>query len=637
MLPRRLFTYRKVIIHKRIYSQCIKHESIINKIIDIINDDDRKFDRNNSNNYNIFKQYWEYNSNQYTPKSLLPHVNKNNQQSRNNHENISFVNNIAYDKFRDFVLKNKDKSVIVRGLYRRELIYNINDSIIRSKIINDVSGSNNSNSIAKQDAFVWCLNDTITTNDLTMILDLYILYYKSNPDLKLDKLLASKLLSTITFNNPKINHIILNQYIQLDDLFKSRDETLMLTNFQFYSLDIMTQSLVDNLLLQKLMKRKLMTATLESSLKHSDKQIKLNIAYSLIKSDCRINNPAGVHTTWYQIENLFDSITEHDTRVICNVFKIFIKNKSYNDNCTDILKKLPKTYIYNNPLLLPEVLNFISKTSSLELAKEVIQNMREYTSTTIQELLWNSRNYLSALLTMQLEFQDYKNSNETIKRIEELYGSLSSQEYIIIIRELLKKNDTNAVLQTVKFLDSIPLRKRIPLYPAVIDKFLEWNYNKESSPLNKKIFPLINEFLMKAHQEDPGHELSMWEYISSIYIKYLVKANSNSSSQDTKMEYLDLAKYIYIRSTTSIERGAYSHNPWVVQTPSEIKLKITRINRLVILRTISVSAKAMNREDIYLWCSSVLNDLGVSNSELKTDWTVKKIARNKRKESSPAK
>lgn len=641
MLPRRLFTYRKATIQKRLYSQITKHKSIINKIIEIVSNEDRKFDRNNSNNYNIFKQYWEHNSKQYTSQSLSLHVNNNNEQSTNNnipttnHENISFVNNIAYEKFRDFILKNKDKSSIVRGLYRRELIYNINDPILRSKIIRDISNDMNSYNISRQDAFIWCLNDTITTNDITMIFDLYILYYKSNQNLKLDILLASKLLSTITFNNPKINHIILDQYIQLNELFQTHNEDLMLTNFQFYSLDVMTQSLTDNLLLQKTVKRKLMNATLESSLRNSDKQIKLNVAYSLIKSDCRINNPAGVHTTWYQIENLFDSITEHDTRVISNVFKIFNKNKSYNDNCTDILKKLPKTYIYNNPLLLPEILNFISRTSSLNLAKEVIQNMREYTSTTIQELLWNSKNYLSALLNMQLQFQDYKNSNDTIKRIEELYGSLSSQEYMIIIRELLKKNDMNIILQTVKLLDSIPLKKRIPLYPLVIDKFLEWNLNKEPSTLNEKIFPLINEFLMKAHQEDPRHELSMWEYISAIYIKYLIKVNPQTLVQNSKTDYLDLAKYIYIRSTTLSEKHAYSQNPWMIQTPSEIKLKITRKNRLVILRTISVSAKAMNREDIYLWCCSVFNDLGVPNSELKMDLIVKKAAREKRKESSP--
>lgn len=647
MLPRRLFTYRNVTLQKRLYSQPTKDALIVNKIIEIINDKDQKFNTkysnsNNNNNINnyyyIFRQYWEHNSKQYFDNDLSSRpVNNINEPSINNniptthHKNISIVNNIAYDNFIDFILRNKDKSFIVRGFYRRELLYNINDPVIRSRIIKDIATNIDSNNISKHDAFLWCLNDTITTGDITMILDLYILYYKSNPTLKLDKLLASKLLSTITFNNPKINHILLDQYIQLDNLFQSYNETLILTNFQFYSLDIMTQSLTDNLLLQKLMKRKLMNAALESSLKDSDKQLKLNVAYSLIKSDCRINNPAGVHTTWYQIENLFDSITEHDIRTVCNVFKIFNKNKSYNDNCLDILEKLPNSYIYNNPLLLPEVLNFISKISSLEMAKKVIQNMRQYTTTNIQELLWNSKNYLSALLAMQLEFQDYKNSNETIKRIEELYGSLSSQEYTIIIRELLKKNETDTILQTVKLLDSIPLKKRITLYPMVIDKFLEWNLTKQST-LNEKIFPLINEFLMKAHQEDPKYELSMWEYISSIYIKYLVKGNSQATAQHSKTEYLDLAKYIYIRSTaSSSEKNIYSYNPWLEQIPSDIKLKITRKNRLVILRTICGSAKAMKRNDIYLWCCSVFNELGVPNSELKTDWKMKKAARNKRR------
>ncbi|KAG0668290.1 hypothetical protein C6P45_004850 [Maudiozyma exigua] len=643
MLPRRLFTYRNATLQKRLYSQSTKDALIVNKIIEIINDKDQKYSTkysNNNNNINnyyyIFRQYWEHNSKQYfTNRLSSPPVNNINESSINksipaiHHKNISIVNNIAYDNFMDFILRNKDKSFIVRGFYRRELLYNINDPIIRSKIIKDIDTNIDSNNISKQDAFLWCLNDTITTGDLTMILDLYILYYKSNPNLQLDKLLASKLLSAITFNNPKINHILLDQYIQLDNLFQSYNETLMLTNFQFYSLDIMTQSLTDNLLLQKIMKRKLMNATLEPSLKDSDKQLKINVAYSLIKSDCRINNPAGVHTTWYQIENLFDSITEHDLRTICNVFKIFNKNKAYNDNCLDILEKLPNSYIYNNPLLLPEVLNFISKISSLEMAKKVIQNMRQYTTTNIQELLWNSKNYLSALLSMQLEFQDYKNSNETIKRIEELYGSLSSQEYTIIIRELLKKNKADTILQAVKLLDSIPLKKRITLYPIVIDRFLEWNLTKQST-LNEKIFPLINEFLIKAHQEDPRHELSMWEYISSIYIKYLVKGNSQAIVQDSKTEYLDLAKYIYIRSTTSSEKNIYSYNPWLVQIPSDIKLKITRKNRLVILRTISGSAKAMKRNDIYLWCCSVFNELGVPNLELKTDWIMKKAAWNKR-------
>jgi len=571
----------------------------------------------------MIQEYWKYRLEILSSFTIVP-VNKENLSE------LSLVHNIPFHNFIQFIQKHKQNSSVSRGLYRREIIYNLGDTKLISEIIRQLSPYPYDPNSSQADIFMWCLNDAINSQDFTMLIDLYILYYKLYPESQLDTKLASKLLSTISFNNPKINNVLLENYIQLEKLFQSHEEKLPLTNFQFYTLNIMAQSLKNTPLLEKEVKRQLMNATLESSSLNGDKQNQLNIAYSLLKSDGKLNNPAGVLAVWSQIKNRCNPITQHDPRVIFHIFKIFNKNTAYNAECRKLLEELPPTYICNNPLLLPEVLRYISRTSSLQLAQTIIHNMRSFSSQSVQVLLWNSKDYLSSLFGMQLRFQDYKNSNQTMKRIEELYGSLSTHEYMSITQQLLQNKSNETILQAIKLLDSIPVHKRLPLYPMIIDKLLEWNKNK-GSKLNENIFPLINEFLMKIHRVDYKHELPLWEYISAIYMKYLVGEASLSKNR-TKCNNLDLAKYIYLKSSRKIDGKICSYNPWSVQNPMDIRIKITKRNRLVILRTIADRSLGLKRNDIYMWCCSVLNSLGVLLSELKTDRDIRMESRNESKE-----
>ncbi|SMN17936.1 similar to Saccharomyces cerevisiae YJL209W CBP1 Mitochondrial protein that interacts with the 5'-untranslated region of the COB mRNA and has a role in its stability and translation [Maudiozyma saulgeensis] len=604
--------------YKKLYSQTTtKGQSLVNNITDIINNDKIL---NGQNNYMI-REYWKYRSETVSSDANL-HVNKQNLFE------LSLVHNIEFNKFVQFVKKNNQISSTSRGLYRREIIYNIRDRKLISEVIGRISTDPYDSNMSEKEIFMWCLNDAIKTQDFPMVIDLYILYHNLYPESKLDTKLASKILSATSFNNPKINDILLRNYLRLEDLFQTQKMVLPLTNFQFYTLNIMAQSLRKAPHLEKEVKRQLMTATLESSLLNGDNQSQLNIAYSLIKFDCNINNPAGVLVVWNQIKDMCNPVTQHDPRVIFNIFKIFNKNTAYNNECAKLIEELSPVYICNNPLLLPEILRYISRTSSLQLAQSIIRNMRSFASQSIQVLLWNSKDYLSSLFEMQLSFQDYKNSNQTMKRIEELYGSLSTQEYMVIAQQLLRNKSTETILQALKLLDSIPAQKRLPLYPMIINKLLEWDKQK-GSKLNESVFPLINEFLMKVHRIDHKHELPLWEYIAAIYTKFLVDGVPSSKNKINKSN-LDLAKYLYIKSSTNMSDKICSYNPWSMQNPMDIKIKLTKRNRLVILRTIADSSKKLNRYDIYMWCCSMLNSLGVLTSELKTDWEMRKQSRNRK-------
>lgn len=617
---------------------------LINEIVDLINENKPL----TTENKKLFRKYW--NNFSSIANSNIP-VNKDNYNVKTNIFKETIINKVDFSKCINFIKENRLESSTSRGLYRRELLYNIkNKDLIKNIIIELDPSTQYSNSLDftnKSEIFYWCLNDCINTNDYLMAIDLYLEYYSLYPDCSLDEKLASRLLSTISFNDPKFNYLHLEKYLALTNLLKQKKSHLILSNFQFYSLYVLAHSLNKSPLLKKETLRELMDAELEN---HSDAN-RLDVAYSLIKMDCKMNNASGVYVTWLKIKNYCDPVTKHDPRIIFDVFRICNKNKAYRKVCSDILSILPSSYICNNPMLLPEVINYISKIGSLKLARTIIQDMRLFTTIEMQELLWSSKIYLSALFKMQLKFQDYENSNETTKRIEELFGSLSSADYLVIAEQILDKKSTENIIRAIKLLDSLPISKSFSIYPVVINKLLKWKMLGEMKS-NDNILALINEILTKANQKDPRHDLPLWDYISAIYIKSLVNTTnvtipSSNLREERNSHYkksslsctvktdknLDMVKFIYLRSSASNNSTLHivHYNPWSAQSPDDIYLKLTKRNRLIILRTIAYKAIQLKREDIFAWCCSVMNTLGLSVEELKIDWNIRlqsKLRRN---------
>lgn len=590
----------------------------------------------------VFRKYWG-------------HMGKHEIPSEGNTPDKSVAATVAPERLQEWVQRNKDVSSTSRGFYRRELIYNIGNPLVVGRILKAVKPLQDTTvPLGDAEIFYWCINDSIETGDHVMALDLYVLYYRMRPQMPLSVPLASKLLATVTFNDPRLNHISLQKYLRLSELFSARKTVLPLTSFQYYSIMVIANNEKNNKDLRKQVLNELLSAQIQTSLDWATQQ-KLRVAYDLIKRDCRINNPAGVKMTWDKIKDWCDPLTQMDPRIIYSVFHKFNASVVYRNLCQDILARLPPMYVCNNPLLLPEVLKYIAQTSSLEQARALIQNMRRYTTADVQELLWNSRPYLSALFEMQLHFHDYENSNQTRKRMEEQTGSLSSKEYKIIVDQLLvetgfadqgngedmqavplsKEERAKNVLQVIKLLDTLPGYKSSPIYPTVLSKLMKWDTSANLS-LNINVFPLVNEILTKMDKSDPSHKSNFWEYLSPIYIRSLIDteqyearrsctlqdADTQTESVHCSGESLDLAKYLYLKSQPS--HNEFGHfNPWAVQNPMEINLKVTRKNSLPILRTIAYGARRFQRYDIFLWCCSTLKKEGVSTEELEADWTMR--------------
>ena len=127
----------------------------------------------------MIQEYWKYRLEILSSFTIVP-VNKENLSE------LSLVHNIPFHNFIQFIQKHKQNSSVSRGLYRREIIYNLGDTKLISEIIRQLSPYPYDPNSSQADIFMWCLNDAINSQDFTMLIDLYILYYKLYPESQLD-------------------------------------------------------------------------------------------------------------------------------------------------------------------------------------------------------------------------------------------------------------------------------------------------------------------------------------------------------------------------------------------------------------------------------------------------------------------
>lgn len=542
----------------------------------------------------------------------------------------TLLDEIPLYTFAQFLNENRRNSSTVRGCYRREMLFNCNNNIEKvNELIKELRLSEK-DSKSREDVLSLCIKDSLHTKDVVMAADLFILYAEINSREPLRDDLCSTIISALAFENPRYDHMHLIKYLELHNLYSERNSMMKLSQIQIVTLCNKTLSLEDAPILTKETLNRIMNTELTAYEKSRNE--KITAAYHLIEKDCAINNAAGVFLTWTKIKDFYTSITKHDPRIVYKIIKIFTSHKAYRSISKDIILQLPPEYYCNNPLILPTVIDYTTKVVNLSLAKEVMENVNKYIQPENTQIVLFSKRCLSSLLRMHLIFKDPQGVDRVLKQIVDIFGKHSEENILALVSQMLRVKTLDNISKAIQLVNSIPPRHALLAYGSIISKIVEWQIASDGR-FDVKSMPLINELLMKAHKQDPEHKSSLWNVISSLFIKKLVHyrnfqrkiVSTAGSHTPRKLDTinLDLAKLIYIRSDNKTVRFSKIHyNPFIRSSPQKVILKITNTNRFVILRNIALSAIKGRRRDIFRWCCSELYKNGMPIKELLIDWNM---------------
>lgn len=514
------------------------------------------------------------------------------------------------DTFSKFIKNNKNDSSTVRGFYRREVIFNREtlpkiQSLVGNRVYNDV--------------LTFCIQDSISTKDIVIAADLFLLYYKLYNQESIRHDLLSEIISAIAFKHPKHDRLHLIKFLQLVKMVKSKKQQLKLNTSQTSALCDKALSL-DNV--PSLTKQVLLHVMSHYDNSYSiPRSTDLLPEYNLIHADYTSRNAAGVYSTWTKISNYYSSIADHDPRILFMVMRTCLNNKNYKKICKDIISKLsPNTYC-NDPLILPIIIDYITKSADLSLAEHIMNNVNEHIIPDNTQNVLFSKRFLSSLLKMHLKFNDSKGVDSVLKQIHDTFGAYSQENYQAIVSHLLKTKTLDNIVKAVNIVTTIPQKQALLAYSSIINAIVEWQI-ASNGRFDKKSLPLIEQLLVKAHKQDLSHKSALWSIIASLYIKRLVhyKNFRKYNSVDTDTTNLDLAKLIFLKSDKYNQICDY--NPFTHSSPQNIILKLTNKNRIIILKNIALNAIKGHRKDIFLWCCTELYHSGVPTKELLLDWHI---------------
>lgn len=557
-----------------------------------------------------FKDYWRYVS---TTKNATNSV----------------LRRLPTDSIAQFVNENKLNSSTVRGFYRREMIYNLHD-FQRIKELAEKLDIDQELIKSKPDILTFCITDSLRTKDILIAVEVYLLYYELYPTEPLNNSLCQSIISALTFENPRYDHIHLLKFLELDRLHETKDTTMSLSRTQIAAICNKALALEHSPILTKNVLNRVMNIELTPI---SDfRNDKIIAAYHLIQRDCAINNAAGVFLTWTTIKNYYTSVEKHDPRIIYKLINIFTHHKAYRKACKELITSLDPYFYSNNPLLLPCLIDFATKTNNLPLATELINNVNEHLDKNNTQVVLFSKRCLSSMLRMHLKFKDSKGVDRVLKYIQETFGKHSEENLSSIVSHLVEIKSFESLKKAVQLVEGFPIKRSLLAYGSIINKMVEWQIASDDR-FTATSLPIVDKLLRRAHIQDPNHKSSLWNIIASLFIKKIVHyrnfqrktVNYNHYSNEKKLDTvnLDLAKLLYLRSKKT--QGDFSKidvNPFITSSPHKIVLKITDGNRLVILRNIALNAIKGRRKDIFLWCCSELYQHGMPVKELLLDWNM---------------
>lgn len=512
------------------------------------------------------------------------------------------------DIFSQFVKNNRNHSSTVRAFYRREAIFNRDtlptiQSLVGNKVYDDV--------------LTFCIQDSISTRDIVIAADLFLLYYKLYHHEPIRHDILAEIISAIAFQHPKHDRLHLIKFLQLVKMVKSKKQQLKLDTTQTSALCDKALSL-DNV--PSLTKQVLLEVMSNSDNSCSiPKNTDLIAAYKLIHTDYTSRNAAGVYSTWINISNYYSSIADHDPRILYMVMRSCLNNKNYKAACKDIISRLSPNIYCNDPLILPTIIDYITKNADLSLAEDIMNNVNEHIKPNNTQNGLLSKRFLSSLLKMHLKFNDSKGVDCVLKQIHDTFGAYSQENYQAIVSHLLKTKTLDNIVKAVNIVSTIPPKQALLAYSSIINAIVEWQI-ASNGRFDKKSMPLIEELLVKAHKQDISHTSALWSIIASLYIKRLVhhKNFRKYKSANTDTTNLDLAKLIFLKSDKY--NRICDYNPFAHSSPQNIILKLNNKNRIIILKNIALNAIKGHRKDIFLWCCAEIYHSGVTTEELLLDW-----------------
>ncbi|CCK71797.1 Cbp1p KNAG_0H03830 [Huiozyma naganishii CBS 8797] len=511
----------------------------------------------------------------------------------------------------------------------RELIYNAKDLTRVSNIVELVSGESYQFTDSHE-VLDWCVTTALKMKRISKSLDLYILYYRIFPNECPNPALANKIISALSFRNPPFDVHHLRRFVDVVNLLQLHDIPLQLNHFQLLILCDKALSMDGG---EPLLSKKVLNILLGTNIlpQSTSMNSQIRIAYKLIDKDYKINNAAGVYLTWTKIQDFYTSLMKHDSRILYKVFKLFTQNNNYRSVCKELIWKLSPEEYCNDPLLLPVIIHYTTETNSITMAQELLNSMKLHTTAKSQEIIWSSKRFLSALLRLHLKFYDSSSVDKVIKRITELYGSLSAVDYNSIVCHLLQSEKMESVKRAIKLLDTVPKKDSFRAYTSIINKLVEWDIaSKNVMKSDMSIF--LDEILHKLHGMDPHHVDSLWAVVASLYIKKICSVKKPiAGSPDEDNLGLNLAKFLFLKSDKpDFYWDSITVNPFLAADPTAIKLKVTKGNRFVILRNIALTGLKNNRRGTFLWSCSMLYRYGMPVDELVLLWnrTLKHQFRN---------
>ncbi|CCE62081.1 hypothetical protein TPHA_0B04100 [Tetrapisispora phaffii CBS 4417] len=552
-------------------------------------------------------------------------------------KDFSILKSIGMTQYIQFIGTWFHSSSILRMVFYRELIYHSKDSIdvcnhiVRSWEQNIDKNQHAGNKIFKTqfDVFNYCIDSSLGRKDIVIAYDLYILYYKLFPNEPLDERIAKTLVTTITYLNPRFDDIYLMKFLQLLNLYEERKIALKLNRYQISSLSNKTLANKDMILVNKIILEKLMKIDIEDSPDQATTvNDRLTIACNLIKYDYSIKNGAGVYRTWEEIRGMKVNINHIDSRIIYRVLEIASRNKKYRSLGVDIIKNLSPSVYCNDQLILPSIINFATRTKNLKLIEQIMKKINQKLHPDNFTLVLQSKRCLSTLLRMHLVFNDSDGVDNVLKQIKEIFKEPDEEHYQAIITHLVKENSKMGFQKALNLVYSVPVSKSLNSSSTIIDHLLQTSLFKNTGTMNNHVLNIISKLISRAHEADIHHNHSFWETIASIYIKNILKAYSLNTKKLTtdldnlnQIDMLGLAKLIYQNSSQMKKKNwdDISFNPFASLSPTDIKLKITKKNREVILKNISLVASRYERFDICHWCSSELYIHGMTQEDLKLE------------------
>lgn len=599
------------VIKKYRYSTIV-HE----KLIDLLNQQDTnpKFHRIFAT---LVKEYWS--------ESRITDYNQNYIDSQK-----TLVQNSEFKTLLPFLKHNYNKMRICRDLIRWDLLRNCSQFDLLEPILIQLPLKLDSKKVGSGFQILSVLvKDCILRNEVGIAVQLFLAFYKDNESDVINNALLSSLVSALSIINPKYDQYHLSLFLELVNLVIERTNHFPLTEIQSIQLCNKALSLESNPDLTNTVINKLLDLPFSSTeTTNNFKDFKITTTYKIINDHYEQNNVAGVYSRWCEIKNSYNPISGHDSRIIGKVIDILTKNRAYRYAVKEIITSLPPDYYCNNIFILPKMLKYVTKVKNFELAENIMHNINTFPQNENFKKFIFSRGIQSCLLKMHLVFKDSDGVDRILKQIVSRHGSLDENDYQALISEILSSNSIDDLKKGIIFLKKIPKSKRMPSIASILIKVIDLQLSLTKDVSSQRfMIDTINELVEMAHGINPDHSNGFWDILASLFIKKLTYFKIPRHEKEgidrlkTELYRLDEAKLWYLNSrNTSNNFEKITINPF--REISNIKLKITTQNRLIILRNIALNSIKVRRKDIFEWCCSEMYKNKMSVEDLILNWNM---------------